>query len=117
MAQVDVTINDQNYRIACEEGQQDHLRRLAGGVDKRIAELVAVMGQIGELRLLVMASMLMADEISELRDNETAAAEASAAETSTNQAGMDAAQEASLVNSIESLAQRIESVAARIEHA
>ena len=82
MAQVDVTINDQNYRIACEEGQQDHLRKLAGGVDDRIAELVSVMGQIGELRLLVMVSMLMADEISDLQDNEAVAAEA-AAETST----------------------------------
>lgn len=116
MAQVDVTINDQNYRIACEDGQQDHLRRLAGGVDKRIAELVSVMGQIGELRLLVMVSMLMEDEISDLRDNE--AAESSAAESSAaDQAGIDAAQEAALVDSIESLAQRIESVAARIEHA
>jgi cell division protein ZapA len=116
MAQVDVTINDQNYRIACEEGQQDHLRKLAGGVDERIAELVSVMGQIGELRLLVMVSMLMADEISDLRDNETVAAEA-AAETPAVQDGMDAAQEAALVDSIDTLAQRIESVAARIEHA
>ncbi len=113
MAQVDVTINDQNYRIACEEGQQDHLRRLAGQVDERIAELVSVMGQIGELRLLVMASMLMADEIAEARDSDAAAAAVAAA----GDAGMDAVQEAALVNSIETLAQRIESVAAQIEHA
>ncbi len=109
MAQVDVTINDQNYRIACEEGQQDHLRRLAGEVDERIAELVSVMGQIGELRLLVMASMLMADEIAEARDSGAAPA--------AGDAGMDAAQEAALVNNIDTLAQRIESVAAQIEHA
>ncbi len=113
MAQVDVTINDQNYRIACEEGQQDHLRKLAGEVDERIAELVSVMGQIGELRLLVMASMLMADEIAEARDGDAAAA----AEAAAGDAGMDAVQEAALVNSIETLAQRIESVAAQIEHA
>ncbi len=113
MAQVDVTINDQNYRIACEEGQQDHLRKLAGQVDERIAELVSVMGQIGELRLLVMASMLMADEIAETRDSAAAAT----AETAAGDAGMDATQEAALVNSIETLAQRVESVAAQIEHA
>lgn len=106
MAQVDVTINDQNYRIACEEGQQDHLRKLAGDVDGRIAELVSAIGQIGELRLLVMAAMLMADELDEIK--ETKASEPIA---------RDSEADAALAGSMEILAERIETVAAQIERA
>ena len=108
MAQVDVTINDQNYRIACEDGQQEHLRALAGEVDKRITDLVSTMGQIGELRLLVMASMLMADEMGELRAQ---------LETARGNDAREAAAEAQLAGTINSVAQRIETVAAAIERA
>lgn len=111
MAQVDVAINGQNYRIACEEGQQDHLRQLAEDVDGRIVELVEAMGQIGELRLLVMVSMLMADELHE-------SAETAGAGNGAN--GRDAAEaeaEAEMARGIDAAAQRIETIAAGIEQA
>lgn len=107
MAQVDVTINGQNYRIACEDGQQDHLRQLAENVDGRIGELVESMGQIGELRLLVMVSMLMADELLE---------NAGTAGTGDDANGRDAA-EAEMARGIDAVAQRIETIAAGIEQA
>jgi cell division protein ZapA len=65
MGQVSVTINSRKYQIACEDGQEAHLTRLAGYVDKRVGELVAAVGQIGDARLLVMASLLIADELSD----------------------------------------------------
>ncbi len=109
MAQVDVSINGQNYRIACEEGQQDHLRQLAEDVDGRIVELVEAMGQIGELRLLVMVSMLMADELHE-------SAETASAGNGAN--GRDASEaEAETARGIDAAAQRIETIAAGIEQA
>ena len=65
MSQIDVTVNGRSYSIACDDGQEDHLRDLAAYVDKRVQELVATLGQVGDLKLLVMASLLIADELSE----------------------------------------------------
>lgn len=67
MSDVTVTINRRSYQIACDDGQEDHLRRLAGIVDARVGELVGAMGQIGDQRLVVMASLLLADEVADMR--------------------------------------------------
>ena len=61
MAQVDVAINGKSYRIACDDGQEEHLLQLAAFVDQRVQELAASVGQIGDARLLVMASLLISD--------------------------------------------------------
>ncbi|MGB1547966.1 MAG: cell division protein ZapA, partial [Alphaproteobacteria bacterium] len=47
MAQVTVEINTREYDIACDNGQEEHLERLATFVDKRVGELIASVGQIG----------------------------------------------------------------------
>ena len=65
MAQFEVSINGRSYVISCDEGQDQHLSHLAEYVDKRVKELVSSVGQVGEARLLVMASLLIADELSE----------------------------------------------------
>lgn len=68
MAQVEITINGRDYRIACEDGQESHLTALAGYIDGKIGELVHEVGQIGDTRLMVMASLLVADELSDTRE-------------------------------------------------
>ena len=77
MAQVEVTVNGRNYGIACDDGQEDHLIELAEFVDRKVSELVSAIGQVGDARLLVMASLLIADELSEtfaaLKDGQGAA--------------------------------------------
>ena len=65
MAQVEVSINGRNYEIACDDGQEDHLTQLGEYVDRRVKELVTAVGQVGDSRLLVMASLLIADELAE----------------------------------------------------
>ena len=65
MAQIDVTINGRTYQIACDDGQEEHLAQLGEYVDRRVNELVAAVGQVGDLRLLVMVSLLVADELAE----------------------------------------------------
>ncbi len=57
LGQVNVEINSRKYQIACDDGQEAHLSRLGSYVDNRIGELVAAVGQIGDARLLVMASL------------------------------------------------------------
>lgn len=63
MAQVTVTIAGHTYRIACAEGEEAHLERLAAAYDAKIAEMRAAFGEIGDLRLHVMAAMTQADEL------------------------------------------------------
>ena len=62
MAQVMVTIDGKAYRMACEEGQEDHL-----GFDRYVGHLKSQFGEIGDLRLTVMAGIMVMDELSEVR--------------------------------------------------
>ena len=68
MAQVQVTINGRQYAITCDNGQEAHLTRLGGYVDKRLGELVAAVGpDIGDAHLLVMVSLMIADELADIQ--------------------------------------------------
>lgn len=67
MAHVSVTINSRQYRMACDDGQEHHLARLAHDLDQRIAHLRTTFGEIGDMRLTVMAALILADELSEAR--------------------------------------------------
>ena len=66
MAQVTVTIDGKAYRMACEEGQQDHLTDLASRFDRYVSHLKGQFGEIGDLRLTVMAGIMVTDELSEV---------------------------------------------------
>jgi cell division protein ZapA len=111
MSQVSVTINKRSYTIACDDGQEGHLHSLAANVDGRITELVAGMGQIGDQRLLVMASLLLADELEDVRAENARLSDAS------RPSDVMSAPEATLVRGIEALADRIEAVAQQVEQA
>src|SRR5580698_5198398 len=67
MAHVSVTISGRQYRMACDDGQEHHLARLSHELDQRIAHLRTTFGEIGDMRLTVMASLILADELSEAR--------------------------------------------------
>jgi cell division protein ZapA len=67
MAHVSVTINGRQYRMACDEGQEHHLARLAHDLDQRIANLRGTFGEIGDARLTVMAALILIDEFTEQR--------------------------------------------------
>lgn len=110
MGQVAVTVNGRPFKIACDDGQEPRIRRLAQHVDQRIAEFVRSVGQAGEARLLLLAAIAIADELSDA--NEALAEERSrvrAAETEAA-AATDAA-----ASSVHGLAQRLETLAARFE--
>lgn len=63
MAYVNVTINGRQYRMACEEGQEARLMRLAQSLESRIGELRGKFGEIGDSRLTVMSALMIADEL------------------------------------------------------
>lgn len=63
MAYVNVTINGRQYRMACEEGQEARLMRLAQSLESRIGDLRGKFGEIGDARLTVMSALMVADEL------------------------------------------------------
>ena len=63
MAQVTIRINGYAYTVGCDDGQEPHLLQMASSVEDRIDSIKAIGGQSGESRLLVLAALLMADEL------------------------------------------------------
>jgi len=108
MALVSVTINGRAYQIQCEDGQEQRLIELADYIDKRIAEQVASHGQIGDMRLMVMTSLLVADELSDAYAEVERLRGRIAAHRPSS-------EEDALATSIDDLAARIEDIAARLE--
>ncbi len=68
MAQVTVKINGYTYNVGCEDGQERHLMDMAAEVESRIDSIKALGSQSGEARLLVLAALLMADELHDQRN-------------------------------------------------
>ena len=66
MSQVTVTINGRQFRMACEDGQEGHLMRLAQDLDQRIDKLRGNFGEIGDARLTIMAALTVADELADI---------------------------------------------------
>jgi cell division protein ZapA len=63
MNHINVTINGRQYRMACEEGQEMRLLRLAESLESRIGSLRGKFGEIGDARLTVMAALTVCDEL------------------------------------------------------
>jgi cell division protein ZapA len=112
MSHVSVTINSRQYRMACEDGQEDHLMRLARDLDQRIEQLRARFGEIGDTRLIVMAALTIADELFEADKRLHRAEQELAAVQDTRDVAADSvvASQAAIVNALNSAAERIEQV-------
>jgi cell division protein ZapA len=68
MPQVTVTIDGKQYRMACDEGQEQHLIGLASRFDRYVSHLKESFGEIGDSRLTVMAGIMIMDEMAELQN-------------------------------------------------
>jgi cell division protein ZapA len=113
MGQVAVTIDGKSYRMACEDGQEDHLSSLAALFDSRVQDMRQSFGEIGDMRLAVMAAITLADEVSDMRrklaETEAATAEATARMDGANAAQLQRDAEAAAV--VAQLAERVERIA------
>ena len=118
MSQVSVTINGRQFRMACEDGQEEHLTSLARELDARIADLRSKFGEIGDLRLTVMAALTIADELNEMRsriktlEHELAAAQ----DVQAAAANRDETVQAAVAAALASAAERIERVTKKLNH-
>jgi cell division protein ZapA len=112
MAHVTVTINGRQYRMACEDGQEDHLAELASGLNERVEQLRGSFGEIGDNRLVVMAALMVADELSEMKERIRRLEEeiASLRDARVAAAGRSQSTQAAVAAALNAAAERIERV-------
>ena len=116
MAQVNVSISGKLYRMACDDGQEEHLNQLAARLDETIEQLRKHFGEIGDQRLTVMAAITMADQNSEA-ERRLSALEGKVAHMEEARAAVveqQQAQEVAFAHSIEAFAERVEALAGRL---
>ncbi|WP_417486184.1 cell division protein ZapA [Maricaulis sp.] len=117
MSRVTVKLNGRDFTIGCEEGQEAYLRELAGSLDKRVSEISAQVGQIGDLRLLLMASLILVDDLKE-SDRKIAELEGQAQRLrheNHGAASLQAEARSELAGHLTRLAERMESFADTLE--
>ena len=66
MPEINININDQDYTVVCDPGEEQHLKTLAAQIDFKVRELTKRFRKKGQTRLMEMASLLMADQAQEL---------------------------------------------------
>ncbi len=113
MPQVAVIISGKAYRMACGEGEENHLKALAAVIDGKITELRGSFGEIGDMRLHVMAALMVADEQVEAKRRIAALEEELAALRTIAAAGDERNQafETQVADTIARSAERIERLA------
>jgi cell division protein ZapA len=118
MSQVSVTINGRQFRMGCEDGQEDHLTDLARALDARIADLRTKFGEIGDSRLTVMAALTISDELSEMGERIKKLEQdlAAAQDAQSAAANRDETVQAAVAAALASAAERIESVTKKLNH-
>ena len=116
MAQVNATIAGRQFRLACEDGQEDHLQSLAKDIDQRIIDLRRKFGEIGDTRLTVMAALMLADEMTETRLKLRGLEEEITALKQSRDISADRAKAASdaVVGAFHSAAERIEGITRKL---
>jgi cell division protein ZapA len=119
MSEVTILVNGRSYRMACDDGQEEHLEQLGARLDQAIGELREAFGEIGDQRLTVMAAILMTDRLQEaetrLRAVETELKGLRGSERQAAQRSEGA--EAQLARALDRAAARIEELAARLNAA
>ena len=109
MAQVTLRINGYAYVIGCQDGEERHLEAMADEVNRRIDGVRAAAGPSGEARMLVMASLLMADDLFETRTR------LQALEANAN-AATQSKPDPKLGRKLNKIARRAEEIADGLEH-
>jgi cell division protein ZapA len=100
MATVTVEINGRPYAVGCADGQEERVRILAKQFDVHVRQVAGDVGHVGDIRLFLMAALVLADELHEVRMGASAAPAAVASSASSSDGGV---------------AEALNAVAARIE--
>ena len=103
MAQVTLTVNNQSFDVACQDGEESRLQDLATYIDGKMSSLSAALGQVADTRLFLMTTLVLTDELFESREKVRA------------KTGAD--DETTLIRTLDGVARKIEDIAERLEGA
>lgn len=109
MAEINVTVNNRLYSIGCDDGEEDQVRRLSQMLDGRVRELAALVGQVGEARLMLMTALTLADDLEQAQRDVAAMRQEVNALAEQQKTATDGA------DALLGLAKRLEDIAARLE--
>ena len=109
MPTVEVTVNGRRHAMQCGDGEEARVRRLASYIDRRVSELAKGQTQLGDARLLLMASLHIADELSDAFD------EIKRLQSALEERALESEQQAAEM--VERMAREVEAIAARLENA
>jgi cell division protein ZapA len=109
MAEISITINGRSYGIACDDGQEQRVKQLAAYVDSRLKDIARAGAATNESHLLVLTSIILADEIADMR-----AAGAQPVPPAVGVSMSDDEEEA-IVSAIDLLAARIDAIAGNLQ--
>ena len=101
MGQISVPVNGRPFTLTCDDGQEPRIRRLAQYVDAKVAQFVTTVGQAGDAKLLLLAALVIADELVDA--NEALQQERGRAA---------AAESAALTNGVHRMSKPVETIAA-----
>ena len=107
MSQVEIRVNGREYKVTCEEGQQERLQKLAAFLDKRVSAMAADLSQVGEARLMLLAALTICDELFEAKER---AEELEGAGEELDEETMGGASRA-----IDAAAKRVNEIAAKLD--
>jgi len=110
MAEISITINGRNYGIACDDGQEKRVQELARFVDGRLKEIARAGAATNESHLLVLTSIILADEIADMKANGTPMSAQSPVGVA-----MTEDEEEAIVSAIDLLASRIDAIAGNLQ--
>jgi len=108
MADVDVSIGGRSYKLFCRDGEEGQLRALARLVDQKAVEITKSLGDMTEVRTLLLSALLIADELNDVRG---------AAAVARNESPAEVAPDPAYAVAIERIAERVERLATRLEGA
>lgn len=114
MAEITITINGRNYGIACDDGQEKRVQELARYVDGRLREIARAGAASNESHLLVLTSIILADEIADLRTAGATMQQQVMAQQPSG-ARMTEDEEETIVSAIDLLASRIDAIAVNLQ--
>jgi cell division protein ZapA len=110
MGQVVVKVNGREFPLSCADGQEPRIRRLAQYVDAKVNEFTKSIGQVGEARLLLLAAIVISDELSDA--NEAVLQERNRNRSATAAPGEG---EQAAASGLRGMADRVEAIATRLE--
>lgn len=115
MAEITLKINHRGYSMSCDEGQEGRLTDLAAYVNSHLSNIATAGAASNESHLLVLTSLVLADEVFDMRDEVAALQEKLSSRKDPVSEGVSNEDEEKIVEAIDYLANKIERIAGRLD--